>query len=52
MTREQQNAADADDVEASLDIPAIDWQDETLQINDVFLRFYLRWIHRNTVTSH
>ena len=32
-----------------IDVPTIDWQDDTLQINDVFLRFYLRWIHRDKI---
>ena len=49
MREQQQNAMEMDDTETSFDIPAIDWQDDALQMNDVFLRFYLRWIHRNTV---
>ena len=33
---------------SGVDVPAVDWQEDTLQINDVFLRFYLRWIHRDS----
>jgi len=34
-----------------IEIPSVDWQNDTLQINDVFLRFYLRWIHRYEVSK-
>jgi hypothetical protein len=37
--------------EDKVDIPALDWKDERLLINDVFLRFYLRWVHRPVVVA-
>lgn len=51
LVRDQQDElAVANDKDVS-DVPTIDWQDDTLQINDVFLRFYLRWIHRDKVAA-
>jgi hypothetical protein len=46
------NASSATDEGADqIELPAVDWQNDTLQINDVFLRFYLRWIHRSEVAD-
>jgi hypothetical protein len=42
----QRDGGEVSDPEALVDVPAIDWVDDTLQINDVFLRFYLKWIER------
>lgn len=42
----QRTGGEDSDSADEADVPAVDWQDETFLINDVFLRFYLRWIHR------
>lgn len=34
-----------------IDVPSVDWKDDTLYINDVFLRFYLKWIHKAEVIA-
>ncbi len=51
LSRDQTESLGTDLEGNSTDIPTIDWQDDTLQINDVFLRFYLQWIHRPKVLA-
>ena len=44
-----QRDAEAEDAIDTVEIPPIDWKDDQVMINDVFLRFYLRWEHRPAV---
>ena len=44
-----QRDAEAEDTDSNVEIPPIDWKDDQIIINDVFLRFYLRWVHRPAV---
>ncbi|MCO6414798.1 hypothetical protein JYK14_01205 [Siccirubricoccus sp. KC 17139] len=44
---EQREGAGVEDTR--LEMPAIDWKDDVLYLNDVFLRFYLKWVHRDKI---